>query len=273
VGPLSVGEILDAGFALMRQHFGTLVACVLVPLIPLMALGTILQAVTDPNAFDVDAPATDTGAAWAGLIISTALQSVAAALAVAACFKVVSAAHLGEHARAGESLRYGLSRLLPLIAAYLAVWLILIPGFLLLLVPGVWLAVRLAMTFPVVVAERAGPLRAIGRSWTLTDGHFWRTFATLLVLVLIAFVTSIVFLGVVGAIGAAAGDISEVVFALVSTLVTIVASAVLYPLVAAVLTVVYYDLRVRGEGLDLRRLARGVESGFGSAPERPAAPA
>jgi hypothetical protein len=42
---------------------------------------------------------------------------VAAALAVAACFKVVSAAYLGEHARVGESLRYRLSRLLPLTVA------------------------------------------------------------------------------------------------------------------------------------------------------------
>ena len=65
--PLSVGEMLDAGFRLFRHRFGTLVACVVVPVVPLTILGTIVTASTDPNAYDVNAPVTDTSTAWVGL--------------------------------------------------------------------------------------------------------------------------------------------------------------------------------------------------------------
>ena len=42
--PLSVGEILDAGFRLFNARFVTLVLCVLVPVVPLDILSTALQA-------------------------------------------------------------------------------------------------------------------------------------------------------------------------------------------------------------------------------------
>ena len=102
--PLSVGEMLDAGFRLFRHRFGTLVACVAVPVVPLTILGTIIIASTDPDAFDVNATGTDSGAALAGFLISLFLQSAGAALAVAACFKAISAAYLGERTSFGDSL-------------------------------------------------------------------------------------------------------------------------------------------------------------------------
>ncbi len=52
--PLSVGEMLDAGFRLFRARFGTLMVCVLVPILPFTLLGTILQASIDDTAFDVN---------------------------------------------------------------------------------------------------------------------------------------------------------------------------------------------------------------------------
>jgi protocatechuate 3,4-dioxygenase beta subunit len=52
--PLSVGEILDAGFRLFNARFVTLVLCVLVPVVPLEILSAALQASVDPTAFDLD---------------------------------------------------------------------------------------------------------------------------------------------------------------------------------------------------------------------------
>ena len=42
--PLSIGELLDAGFKLFRQRFGTLMICTLVPVVPLSLLSTIIVA-------------------------------------------------------------------------------------------------------------------------------------------------------------------------------------------------------------------------------------
>jgi hypothetical protein len=276
--PLSIGEVLDAGFRLLRARFGTLLMCVLVPMVPLSIVATILEASTNDAAFDVNATTTssDGGAVIAGGLVSALLQGAAAALAVAACFRVISSAYLGEEASAGPSLRYGLSRLLPLMVAYIVVWIVVGIGFLIFFIPGIFLGVKWCVTFPAIVSERAGPFSAMGRSWELTRGHWWRTFGTLLVLVLISAVLWFLVVAGLGGLIASDENMSEVTYAVLSTALTIILLAVLYPLVASIITVIYYDLRVRNEGFDLQLLAQGVGadmSRFESAPERPGAPA
>jgi hypothetical protein len=273
--PLSVGEMLDAGIRLFRHRFGTLVACVLVPVVPLTILGTIITASTDDTAYDVNAPANESSEAVAGFLVSIGVQSLGAALAVAACFKAISAAYLGEHAGAGESLGLLARRLIPLVIAWVFVVLISIAGFFLLILPGIWLSVKLCMTFSAIAFERAGPFAAIGRSWRLTRGNWWRVFGTLVVVFLIAFVVNFALTAVLGIVAAGADNLSELAFALLATLITLLTYVLTYPLWASVLTVIYYDLRVRNEGFDLQLLAQGVgadASRFESAPERPGAP-
>jgi hypothetical protein len=273
--PLAVGEMLDAGFRLFSARFWTLVTCVLVPVVPLTIIATGLQASVDPNAFDLDATSdVDSGTALAGTLVAALIQFAAAALAIAACFKAISAAYLGERAGAAESLRYALGRTLALCIAYLVVIVIVVVGLILLIIPGIWLAVKLSMVFPAVVFERRNPFGAVGRSWSLTSGHFWRTLGTLLVVFLITFVAQLVFGGVVGGL-LGASDAGELTTAVVLTLVNLITLALTYPLWAAVTTVLYYDLRVRNEGFDLQLLAQGMgadASRFEAAPERPVQP-
>ena len=271
--PLSIGETLDAGFRLLRARFGTLLVCVLVPMVPLSIISTIIVASTDDQAFDVNATATtsDDGAAIAGTLIGALIQGAAAALAVAACFRVISSAYLGERAEAGPSLRYGLSRLLPLMVAYIVLAIVLGVSALLVLLP-IFLGVKWSLTFAAIVAERAGPFRAMGRSWELTRGHWWRVFGTLLVVALIALVLYVAVVAGLGGAIATSDDMSEFTYATLTTALTVILFAILYPLVASIITVIYYDLRVRNEGFDLQLLAQGVgadTSRFESAPERP----
>jgi hypothetical protein len=246
-------------------------------MVPLSIIGTILQASTNDAAFDVNATTTTSsdGSVIAGSLIAGLLQGIAVALAVAACFRVISSAYLGEEAAAGPSLRYGLSRLLPLIVAYIALSICVGIGFVLLIVPGVFLAVKWCVTFAAIVSERAGPFQGMGRSWSLTQGHWWRTCGTLFVLTLISFVLYFLVIAGLGGLIAANEDMSEVTYAVLSTALTIILLAILYPLLASIITVIYYDLRVRNEGFDLQLLAQGVgadTSRFESAPELPGSP-
>jgi Membrane domain of glycerophosphoryl diester phosphodiesterase len=274
--PLSIGEILDAGFRLFRARFGTLLLAVLVPVVPLAIAGTIVVALTDEHYFDVNTTEVDdSGSAVAGNLIGIVLQGIALALAVAACFKIVSAAYLGEEATVGESLRYGASRIAALIVAYIVLSVLLIISFFLLLIPFIYFSVKFSMTFPAIVFERKGPFGAMGRSWALTRGSFWRTLGVLVVVVLLMFVLFIA-LTIVLSVGLySIESASEPAVAVVYTALNILVIAITYPLFAAILTVIYYDLRVRNEGFDLQLLARGVgsdESRFAAAPERPEAP-
>jgi hypothetical protein len=272
--PLSIGEVLDAGFRLFRARFGSLLLAVLVPVVPLAIIGTIVVGATDEYAYDVNTTAVDdSGSAIAGNLISFALQGVALALAVAACFKIISAAYLGEEATVGDSLRYGASRIAALIVAYVVLSVLLVISFFLLFIPFLFFSVKFSMTFAAIVFERRGAFSAMGRSWTLTRGNFWRTLGTLTVLGLLMIVLFIALSVAIGAGLYSVNSASEVVVAVVSTLLNVLLIALTYPLFAAILSVIYYDLRVRNEGFDLQLLARGVgadESRFAAAPERPA---
>ena len=159
--------------------------------------------------------------------------------------------------------------------AYIVLSITLGIGFVLFILPGVFLSVKWSVAFAAIVSERAGPFSAIGRSWELTRGHWWRTFGTLLVLGLLSLV---LYLAIVAGLGSAIAtnqDMSEVTYATLTVALTIVLFAILYPLIAAIISVMYYDLRVRNEGFDLQLLAQGVgadTSRFESAPELPGAP-
>ena len=270
--PLSVGETLDAAFRLFRHRFGTLVLCVMVPIVPLYILGTLIVGSTDSTAFDVNAAANNDGTAILGRFLDQMLAGVAAALAVGACFKAVSAAYLGERAGVGDSLRYALGRVVPMIIAYIVLVVILGLSLLALVIPFFFMAVKTSMTFPALVCERTGPLRSIGRSWELTRGNWWRVFGTLLIVVILMIVITLALGLVLGALLLSSDSMSEVAFAVLTTLIGLLIGAITYPLWSAVLTVMYYDLRVRNEGFDLQLLARGVgadTSRFETSPERP----
>ena len=48
-------------------------------------------------------------------------------------------------------------------------------GFLLLVIPGIWLWGMFQVWFVALVVEQLGPFKALGRSWRLVEGHWWRT--------------------------------------------------------------------------------------------------
>jgi hypothetical protein len=91
--PLSVGEVLDASFKIVRQSFGTLAGCVLVVAVPLNIVDTLVTASTRDHAFNIDSTSNSnvsTGTEFAGLLVTLTLSVVLSALAAAACFRAVS---------------------------------------------------------------------------------------------------------------------------------------------------------------------------------------
>jgi hypothetical protein len=267
--PLSVGEVLDASFKVVRQEFGTLAMCVLVPAVPLNIINTLITASTTEDAFDLETTTSSdpgTGTQIAGSLLTTCLSLVLTTLAAAACFRAVSSIYLGERATVDESLRFAATRLLPLILLSILYFLGLIPAFILLIIPGIWLAVAWSLSFPALMSEGLGPVEALKRSYRLVKGRWWPTFGALLVMYLIVVVISGIVGVLFGATLIAAVD-NELVAGTFFTIANILSSLITLPLFAAVLTIIYFDLRVRREGFDLQLLARGV----GQAPAQPTA--
>jgi Membrane domain of glycerophosphoryl diester phosphodiesterase len=117
----------------------------------------------------------------------------------------------------------------------------------------VLVVIRLSLTMPALVLERISPVAAIRRSWQLSRGSFWRLLGILLltyiVVVVVAFVLSIPFELVETAIAGSAGTSGPAL--VVAAIGTIVAATVTRPVSAGVSVLLYADMRMRREGLDL----------------------
>ena len=138
-----------------------------------------------------------------------------------------------------------------------------------LLVLGAWVGVKLALVPSVIVLEHAGIREAVARSWRLTDGYYWRTLGVLLLVsVILNFAAQVVVqpVSLVGTFLAIIIDPTGTGAALAITDITYVVTLVLSLLIgaitavvqAALVAVIYIDLRMRKEGLDLE-LERFVE--------------
>lgn len=145
----------------------------------------------------------------------------------------------------------------------------------------VWLSTKLALVPSALMLERTSIRGAVARSWSLTRGYFWRTFGILL---LVAFIVNTAVqivstpIGFVGGILLAlidpTGSNSQtaiavtVIVTVISLLVTVALGALAAVIQAATPALLYVDLRIRKEGLDLE-LIRFIEQRQAGGAEQP----
>lgn len=112
----------------------------------------------------------------------------------------------------------------------------IILGLLLLVIPGVYLWVRLYLAPPAVIVDDCGPVEALGESWSRTAGNTVTVFGVALAVVVLGVgASAVVLLALAGGIDAAIERISSgntlvmgSVASFVSSLLTVVASTVMY---------------------------------------------
>ncbi len=99
----------------------------------------------------------------------------------------------------------------------------------------------------------------MARSWNLVKGQWWRTFGVILIVLIMRFIIGIALgfmLGIIVGI-VTSGDVRLAVVAVGTTIL----SALISPIVTIALVLLYFDLRVRKEGLDLDQLAQQTSPG------------
>ena len=248
--PLSVGEILDVSFTLYRRHFGALAAVALIcsglPVLMSIYIEAAGGMLTNPVL----------------TLVYYLVFMVLSAIATAATVFIVSESYLGRPLGAGEALSRSTPLLGRIIVCSILLALVVGLGFVLLIIPGIMLACGLLVAFPALVLEPATTATgALGRSWSLTRGSRLRMFGLLLTLLILLYIPLVSLLGLAAVVlpaedlarsGSGAGGLVAVALAGVVQLL-------IYPLFYCVLTVAYYDLRVRKEGFDLEVLASTLQ--------------
>ena len=250
--PLSVGEILDTSFSLYRRHFGALatvsLVCTGLPLVLRLfveAAGGLFAHLTLAMVY----------------VLSLVVLSL---IATGATVFIVSESYLGRPLTAREALMRATPYMGRILIASLLMALVIGLGFLLLVIPGIILGVGLAVAIPAVVLEAGQSASgALSRSWELTRGSRWRIFGLGLTLFVLLYVPVVAISGLVAWLvpgGAAAGFGPSSTATIVALAVGGVVQLFIYPLFYCVLTVTYYDLRVRKEGFDLELLASTLQT-------------
>lgn len=247
--PLTLGETLDVAFGLYRNLFLTLLIITVIT----RALPLVLSVYVE-----------SAGGAFThlGLYLFTLLLSaVLGAIAAAASTFVIAENYMGRRLEAGDAFARASPFVGRLIMLALLSGLVVGLGFILLIIPGLILVSGLILGTPALVLEGLpSATTAMARSWSLTRSHRLRVLGALVVVAVLLFLPFIAAGGIAATSLPTEGDLAA---PLSSTLLIAVTGAALlqtliYPLFYCVLTVLYYDLRVRKEAYDLEVLAQDL---------------
>lgn len=271
--PLGVGEVLDVALKICVRHWKPLVAITLIATIPatVFALAIVLSVIPDEGGLTDK----DTATLGAAFVVVGLVYLILQLVMIAASLKAVTDGYLGGQPSWRSSFAFAFRRTHSLLwISLLGFLILLLPIFVIgtviaavgglgaLLVPPAlvlmtWVFIRLLSTVPALLAEDVRGTKALRRSWKLTEGNWWRTFGAYLVAIFfLTFVSAIVGNLLPAAIAAPVGN--PIVAGAVLVIFGVVSSAITTPFLAAVIAVIYFDLRVRNEGLDLELLAQRI---------------
>jgi hypothetical protein len=262
--PLSTSELLDRTFHLYRNHFVVFLGILAIPQLAVLAVQLLFAATilgSDPRTLGLLALPI-------GLLSFLCLE-----ISHAATVFAVSNFHLDRPVRIGEAFGATKGIILRVSGIAFVISLIVGFGFVLLLAPGIYWALKYSLVTPVTVLEGTGLGATMSRSSVLTKGSRGRIFVVYLLLVILNLVVStcIQFAFGLGIPFAghqtAAFTATRYSLAAVSGFVT---GSLVGPLFTIALTLIYYDQRVRKEGFDLQLMMSTLEGG---GPDTAVAPA
>ena len=288
--PLGVGEILDGAFASIRRNPKAILGLAAVVMtISAVVSAVITRTLFNVGSLDLPTAGQQLTTAQAthlvGRIIAVAVPAFGLAVLLTIIVQAILAGLLaqiiargvgGQQISAADAWRVTRPRLPSLLLATLLVLLaglgpLLVVGLILgvaalagappavyavvallgvvALVLTIWFSTMLSLVTPVVVLEHERPARALARSWHLVARSFWRVFGiTLLAGIIVAIAGGILqlpftFIGAV--LGSGIGGTVIIVIG------AIAAGTVTRPITAGVTVLLYVDMRMRKEGLDL----------------------
>lgn len=280
--PLTVGQILDRAVRLYRNHFGTFLAIVAVVQVPL-GIVQLFNAIATWFINNNDSSALLMGVAAIASLLSLGvilIGVVANQIAATALARSVADVYLGRttnFAAAYRAVRPVLGNLIItlLILAVVGIALFLFAVIIPLIgwFPGVGMFIFFSwivapMMGPILILEKRAGFDLLRRAWDLARRRFWQVIGYGVVLMLfvlgiilgpsllLSYLVNFVWGGFEPATTPFDVPTMNVPIwgTLLQTVTTVALQTVLLPVQLAAASVLYFDLRVRTEGLDLELL-------------------
>jgi hypothetical protein len=251
--PLGLGELLDRSFFLYRKY--------------LLLLAFQLTGV---------AIGTQKGGAFSALFLIWSLGSLIIQLGVTAASQgatviAVSSVHLDKEATISSAFGGIQGRILSIALIMIGVGIGIGIGFILLIIPGVILALMWSLVIPVAVLEDTGLGDSVSRSSELTKGSRLRILVIyVLYFFLLMTITWLWEIPMFAAIGVFAGRAHNPAMVplwsqLVIPICSFLSLSLVTPLITIALSLTYFDQKVRKEAFDLQHMMATLDSTSGGA--------
>jgi hypothetical protein len=249
--PRSVTELVDAALQLLRGHYPVYVMLLAVISLPSIIFSQVM--------FDAMRTAAPGRVAWGPTLLVFAAGTLFGAIAQGTTAAAMSSVYLHGRLDLRWALQRAASRLGALLVAVVARYAAMFAGFVLLFVPGLFVALRTACLDCSVLLddEDDDGFAAFGRTWRLT--HDLETHILLSLLLAFAIygagyaVVVLIVRGLAGFVPALQGQ-------RLATLAEGALTLFILPVMPAVRTALYYDLRVRQQGLDVEQMVHSLDA-------------
>jgi Membrane domain of glycerophosphoryl diester phosphodiesterase len=270
--PLPLGELLDETFKLYRRHFSVIAGVALVIILPNLVISLIsgsyranpfsylqqvVQNANNPAALQAIQARQQQYTSSPLYLLSFPIAILMIPFTVGALYRAATSLAAGNVETIGSVLAGTARRYFAVFGVVILAGLVALGSIGILTIPVViWVLIRWSVATPALFAEGVGPLTAVGRSWNLVRDNWWRTVGILIIVsIMVSLIQSalgVLFTGMAAVVPGLSDDVRAGLVTTVATLVDALVSAI----TPIAITMLYLDLRVRKEGLDLDQLAR-----------------
>ena len=228
-----VGTVLRRAWRIFTQHWLAFALLVLVGQIPQLVLTTLSITSSVPN----------TPGFWVGIMVGIIIVLLLSPIQNAVINLIAFNAMADRPTDVATAFRRAVGWYLPMVGTFVLISLAVSLGMILLVIPGMIVALMFCVASQACIVERIGPITALGRSRSLTKGYRWPILGLLLICILL-FIPFVAIQAVVALM------LPSTLAPLMSPLINALPTAFF----AAIFPAVYHDLRVTKEGISSDRL-------------------
>ena len=158
-----------------------------------------------PNAQTIRAQTAANPAAVGSILVLIAEVAIIATIVQSLLVSFMISATYYPEKRVGELAKMAVGRWPYLIVSEIIYTVVVLIGLVALVIPGIYLAIRLYPYYASVVAGKYGPIDGLKRAWGMTRGQTWAILGLAIIIVVVILVVELAFSAANQILGAAVG--------------------------------------------------------------------